>query len=112
MDRIQVVHCSQDGGPAGPVSSAGRAGAAVRPGAGRPFPARPSRERASLGRLPWRWVAAGALVPGLGAAVARPGGRAGLARCHHSPLCTAVTAGEVHTLAGWLFVILQMAPVM
>src|SRR6266568_3850143 len=90
-DRIQVVHCSQFGGPAGPAcSGTASACAAARAVPGWPLPVRP---------LPGR-------VPR-----PRPGGRAGLAGGHQSPLDTAVTAGVVQTLAGWLFVILQMAPV-
>ena len=46
-------------------------------------------------------------VPPPGRAVA-PGLRVAIYR----PLCTAVTAAEEQTLDGWLFVILQMAPVM
>jgi hypothetical protein len=93
-----------------------RAGAAAAAGAGRPVLARPLP-----GRLPCRWpvvvLASGRpprvplsldLVPPLPGLAGAPGLRAAI----YSPLFTAVTAAEEQTLAGWLFVIWQMAPVM
>src|SRR5262249_39085474 len=122
-DRIQVVSWNHSGGAAGSAfAAAAFTGAAARAGAGRGFPGRPvlrgapaaglvPREGAVGGAL-FRPPAAGALVPGLGAAAAWPGRGAGLAGGHQSPLFTAVTAAEEQTLAGWLLVIWQMAPVM
>ena len=123
-DSPQVVHFSQAGVTGGASCSATAATGAVRARcawpAGRAWPLpRPGAGPRWLAALPLAGRGArlgapapGALFPRLGPAAARARGRAGLARGHQSPLCTAVTADVEQTSDGWLFVIRQMAPVM
>src|SRR5262249_23501058 len=58
--------------------------------------------------------AGGAVVRGRPAAgpPGGPGGGGGLGRGHYSRPASALIGGAVQTLAGWLFVVLQMAAVM
>src|SRR5262245_43233600 len=123
-DSPQVVHWNQ----AGVAATLGSTAAAT--GAVRPRCAWPATRACPLPGLPWRaaclpcrWP----LVPVVALASGRPPrvplsrdwvpplGRAvvpGLRVAIYRPLCTAWTAGEEQTSDGWLFVILQMAPVM